>query len=133
LRNILDIKQVITGIDNVDDYLEGLLSSKTLKGSIDIGSDRRTLLNDLPRTLDAMLDSTSIGVLVDGGRGLVQLTGDMMDVQEAKKLLKDRLKEFKCSFSDDRAPVDILYNRLKKDLDPNGIMYPNNPRFMEVG
>jgi len=132
LRNILDIKQVITGIYNVDDYLEGILNSKTLWGNIEIGTDRRTLLNDLPRILDAIMDNASMEILIDGGRGLIQLT-DMVDVQEVKNMFKDRLKDFKCSFSDDRAPVDILYNKLKKDLDPNGIMYPNNPRFMEVG
>ena len=131
LKNMLDIKHVITGIDYVDDCLEGLLSSSTLWGDINIGTDRRTLLNYLPRELDAILNKTSMEILIDGGRGLVQLT-NMVDVQEVRKMLKNRLKDFKCSFSDDRAPVDILYTRVKRSLDPNKIMYPNNPRFVEV-
>ena len=131
LKNVLDIKQIITGTNNVDGYLEGLLGSKYLQRDIILGTDRRTLLNDLPRELDAILDNTSMEILLDGGQGLVQLTATV-NAQEAKKMLKDRLKDFKCSFSDDRAPVDILYNRVKRDLDPNKIMYPSNPRFVEV-
>jgi len=132
LKSLLDIKQIIIGTNSVDAYLEGLLGSRNSQGDIILGTDRRTLLNDLPRELDAILkDNISMEILIDGGQGLVQLVA-MTNAQEIKKILKDRLKELKCSFSDDRAPVDILYNRLKRNLDPNGIMYPNNPRFVEV-
>jgi len=133
LKSMLDVKHIIVGVDNVDDYLEGLLSGtgKTLWGSINIGSDRRTILNTFPKKLDAILDTTPMEILLDGGRCFVQLT-DMIGVQEVEKTLRDSLKGFECSFGSDRAPVDILYNKIKKNLDPNGIMYPNNPKFVEV-
>ncbi|WP_028308635.1 FAD-binding oxidoreductase [Desulfitibacter alkalitolerans] len=131
LKSLLDIKQIITGTNSVDDYLEDLLGSKASQAEIILGTDRRTLLDYLPRELDAILDNTSMDILLDGGSGLVQLT-TTANVQEVKKMLGERLQEFNFSFSDERSPVDILYNRIKRNLDPNRIMYPNNPRFVEV-
>ncbi|MBS3969818.1 MAG: FAD-binding oxidoreductase [Clostridia bacterium] len=130
LKGLLDIKEIITGTDSVDDYLEDLLGSKASQAEIILGTDRRTLLDYLPRELDAILDNTSMDIVLDGGSGLVQLT--TTNVQEVKKMLGERLQEFNFSFSDERSPVDILYNRIKRSLDPNRIMYPNNPRFVEV-
>lgn len=132
LKGLLDIKEIITGTDNVDDYLEELLGSKASQGEIILGTDRRTLLDYLPRELDAILDNTSMDIYLDGGSGLVQLTTTANGHDEVRKMLRERLQEFNFTFSDERSPVDILYNRIKRNLDPNMIMYPNNPRFVEV-
>ncbi|KUO52752.1 MAG: hypothetical protein APF76_14215 [Desulfitibacter sp. BRH_c19] len=131
LKSIVDIKGLITGRDNVDAYLEKLFSSKGSVSKIRFGTDRRSLLDLLPRNLDELLNNNSMEIILDGGNGMVELSTSS-DFNEAKKMITEKLQDFKMCFTDNRAPLDILYNRMKKELDPNLIMYPHNPRFMEV-
>lgn len=131
LKSIVDFKEVVMGRNNVDVCLEKILSSKASQGKIALGTDRRTLLNTLPRELDNLFKSITVEFFLDGGSGLVEIYTPT-DRDEMIENIKQKLQGYSVSFSDDRAPLDILYNRLKKELDPNNIMYPHNPRFMEV-
>ena len=137
LESTMGIKHVLAGSNNVDKYLEGLLSDehtelgdRNVEGDLIFGTDRKTLLNSLPKELDEIGRRYPMNILLDGGRNLVKLK----DVHDHKlvKELRNLKKQVTVSFSDERAHVDILYTRIKRALDPNMIMNPNNPKFVEV-
>ncbi len=131
LKGIVDFKYIVMGSENVDGYVEKLLRPLASQPKIILGTNRRTLLTSMARELDEFFNTFTGEIKIDVGNGSIEIH-TTSNLNEVKETLKQKLQDYKVSFSNDRVPVDILYNRMKKELDPNMIMYPNNPRFMEV-
>lgn len=131
IKSSVNVEKVVVGRVEVDNYLENLFTQidKTKTDKILLGSDRKTLLEKVTKILDAVLKEINFNYIVDGGAGTVQILANNMD--KIKTVIEEKLKLEKVFYEHKKVPVDFLYNKLKNELDPNNILYPNNPRFTE--